>query len=571
MEEKNLTLEEILTMEGLLPTLFAGQTLTPAFKAKLTSISKECAFGELIKKLSSHIRKCLKDVEPEEGISKLHQLVPNDLIEWDLIHPSQSTFESLSREDSCVPSGVAQRLKVSESQVYELRLKHSDKPQMVAISEKNYIQKQGSYFMRKTQEKFEILDLGQRLAYALLYQAFAQYAELHPEEIEFAIVNHLSLNFSKGFWCSDEESQLYYEGLFSKYERFVQASNLLPFTTDETIINERRCKFMQFDKNFFSLDELKQHFINCKVPRYTVAPLIIDIVLGMYETSESVSVYIEQSNFERTYAASYELKKNIPLNILNTMKTSSLNKYFTEIELDELTTLKKYHDMEEEYEKYAHFFPTQKSANFRIRRLGKYKASGLFFPYYKAICVDIHTTTSMIHEVSHWLDYYFANISNQTIEGGLYCNRLSNSHDFWELKRTYINVLDAGVRELPEDSEFRNAYNGSTKYSRKYYTDPAEIFARCSELYFQYTYGDSILWDVSDVAYPTDEKLKQLILNYYGVLFEKTKALVPVTVPSIMEEKMVATPCKKETYKNSSISFSIEEENNQLNLFGQLF
>lgn len=215
------------------------------------------------------------------------------------------------------------------------------------------------------------------------------------------------------------------------------------------------------------------------------------------------------------YASSYEMKKNIPLKTKEAMESSSLKKYFVDVEYDEKVDLKLIKQFEAEISMYIESFGLRVPPNgeFKVRRLGKHRAAGLYFATCNTLVVDIEHPESFVHEFMHMIDYR----QNSDVFTG---ERLSDEREFEPLAQLYKKIVSQNMNELPEDSLVRQKFHGSNKYNKDYYFDSTEIFARCGEIYFAKLLGNSSLTKVAEMMdnspyYPKDRLLNQLIETYF--------------------------------------------------------
>lgn len=164
----------------------------------------------------------------------------------------------------------------------------------------------------------------------------------------------------------------------------------------------------------------------------------------------------ESSSFDRAKAW---MDKKYPDKLhQQMMKDSKLNKYFTKVEIDNDVSPEEFEEFEKDYEDVRSKLPTIKSGlepAIRIRKLGNYKASGLYFPHVNTVCVDVRDSSSTVHELFHQYDIAVKN--NSTLH-----------NDFKDITKIYSNDLS----KSPE---------ASAKFD--YYTTPTEIGARLFEIY----------------------------------------------------------------------------------------
>ncbi len=185
--------------------------------------------------------------------------------------------------------------------------------------------------------------------------------------------------------------------------------------------------------------------------------------LGIVLNYRSQSTYI--ANAKRTHestARAWEQKKTQDSELLHLARVSPLNAYFTHIEIDESVCASEWADFESQVLTALKHLPwsRQLAPVLRVRKLGRHKASGIYFPHVNTIAVDVRTSKSFIHEYSHYVDLALH-------------NSFSTTPAFAEVVANYRAHL-----ELPEGLD--------TPRKRAYYTTPTEIFARASEVYHHY-------------------------------------------------------------------------------------
>lgn len=217
------------------------------------------------------------------------------------------------------------------------------------------------------------------------------------------------------------------------------------------------------------------------------------------------------------YAKSFQTKKNIPEKILEKMNDNKFLSNFGYVEFDELTDLSKISLVEDEWEEINKKinFPIAKDHSFRVRRLGNHNAAGLYFPTAKTVCIDINSPSSMIHEVFHMIDY--SNKVNQ--------ETLSSRPNFRGIIEVYREVTDNLVDKLPDGDSFKESWKGNTKYNKTYFHNSKEIFARCGEIYIKHILkiDNSLVNASNELLYPRDERLLDLISNYYKDVIKENK------------------------------------------------
>ena len=135
-------------------------------------------------------------------------------------------------------------------------------------------------------------------------------------------------------------------------------------------------------------------------------------VLEIFQDLSHENEYREQMT--HSIATAYMTKKNIPESILKAMEQTGFLHYFKYVEFDEDTDMdavsaieKEFVAMNKEYFS-GSVFP---DVNIRFRKLGKHKASGLYYPSLNTLCVDIRSPSSFMHEYFHMIDNQLGDLS----------------------------------------------------------------------------------------------------------------------------------------------------------------
>ncbi len=229
---------------------------------------------------------------------------------------------------------------------------------------------------------------------------------------------------------------------------------------------------------------------------------VLELVFENYKEKVATKNYLEQNKLR---AKVWQTKKNIPEKTMKVMQESILNSYFGYVEFDSDVDHDKVSAIVDEFvafkETYLKRLDTSK-VSIRFRKLGNYRAAGMYFPHMGCLCVDFRSPSSFIHEYGHCIDYTLG-----TNKG------LSEESDFFSCYYAYRNAFlksTAGMKL-------------TGKYDTKYYLRKTEIFARCFEMYVVRTLGmsNSICKpdDETGFAYPCDEKLMARVNDYFGKLF----------------------------------------------------
>lgn len=213
-----------------------------------------------------------------------------------------------------------------------------------------------------------------------------------------------------------------------------------------------------------------------------------------------------------SYAKAFQTKKHIKTKNLEVMSHNAFLSIYGQVELDNDTDIAKFHQLELEFKQlrdYLSLIPAS-DHSFRIRKLGRHQAAGLYYPYYKALVIDLDSPHAFAHELGHQLDY--------TMIHGTTISELSG---FNAVSSLYEQLVEKEVLQLPENDPFKLAWNGNSKYNQSYYLESTEIFARSFELYLKKIkkFDSSFLKeDHTSPVYPTQPEFLSLIEKYFDYL-----------------------------------------------------
>lgn len=238
---------------------------------------------------------------------------------------------------------------------------------------------------------------------------------------------------------------------------------------------------------------------------YVLDQIFDRVYLVLYE---EYGYYADKLNYMRKVnkkiATAYITKKNIPQKIVEEMERSMFNKCFGYVEYDEDIDIKAVDKVAQEFlDLNERLFGALKheDCSIRIRKLGKHKASGLYFPHLNCMCVDLRKPDSFCHEYYHLLDDHMG---------------ASSQYKFYPICREYERLIRA---EMDSDENLKKALSKDSKYNLKYYLHPTEIFARCGEVYLQRIKGvkSSLLKPTLDeiFAYPVSDEFDAMVKEYY--------------------------------------------------------
>ncbi|MBY6828835.1 hypothetical protein HYH38_16500 [Clostridium botulinum] len=278
--------------------------------------------------------------------------------------------------------------------------------------------------------------------------------------------------------------------------------------SDDEILKDEFKQFSVFSNNYtiedvrdlIRLDIVVGKYATFKLPT-KMLQLITDVILIKQSSDYNIELMEQYSrNIQSEVARAFETKKNIPKKIFNVMNNNKFLENFSYVELDSDTDLSKFKLIEKEFLRIRKIFDMDKieKAELRLRKLGKHKALGLYYPTLKCLCVDITSPSSFMHEFGHHLDYTLSS------------KPLSLQSNFRSIIRAYTQRYDSQI--------------GQSSYlikKRKYFLTPTEIFARTFEIYFvNKGLKTSFLSDKKEMninrGYPEmDNEFISLINSYY--------------------------------------------------------
>lgn len=220
-----------------------------------------------------------------------------------------------------------------------------------------------------------------------------------------------------------------------------------------------------------------------------------------------------------TRARAWTTKKNINQETQAVMDQTSLRDHYAFVELDNDVDLALFERFEAEVNRIQAILPTvpeAKKPTLRLRKLGNYKAAGMYVPDFNTIAIDFRDRndkdglgvsggiSSFIHEYGHYLDYRLADWPNGD------ATTLSMRPEFAQIANNYQAAL---------------AKSNVAATDLGYLSAPTEIFARSFELYVSKKGLESPLLDRPEVYQSTpeytvvDDSLQNLIDNYFDDRF----------------------------------------------------
>lgn len=287
---------------------------------------------------------------------------------------------------------------------------------------------------------------------------------------------------------------------FEKREAMKNSSyfGAILFLADELPVSDMELKFRHLRTGKRSY----QQFLDAGISTELMV-MLIDKMIYEYEEDKQEEK-IRKANRE-SYAASFETKHNIPQKILRAMEASEFNNYFGYVEFDEEVDLSLMKSVYEEFHALAKFMGLNmhEEVSLRFRKLGNHKATGLYYPYLKCLCVDVRHPASFAHECMHMLDYEHGHVSRGAA--------------FYPVLALYREEVKRSVENL--------GHSLKGKYDLDYYLESSEAFARCGEIYLTRICGirNSVVEPdpKNDFAYPDNIAINDRIRSYFNSFFNK--------------------------------------------------
>lgn len=249
-------------------------------------------------------------------------------------------------------------------------------------------------------------------------------------------------------------------------------------------------------------------------PFQQLTPLIISFVGQVVDVRNLVK---DASNEKANYAKAFQTKKHIPKTHLKKMEDNRFLDIYGYVELDEDVDLERFEEIERQFTEFSRLagMSEAKDHDFRIKRLGNYRAAGVYFPFFKSTIFDIRHPDAFGHEWMHQIDYTFRGDGRNVHE----------ESRFHPLYVRYMEEVERAIAEAGDDNPLKKSWKGSTKYNRGYYSKKTEVFARLGEIYLSTFIDDnnSLIKKKEELeaspVYPTDDMTVRLVVSYFDELF----------------------------------------------------
>lgn len=307
----------------------------------------------------------------------------------------------------------------------------------------------------------KLLDIPTLIAETIIAQSLMDFAEKNKEVVQYLFV----------------EQNL-------KKTMYPKAPKLLDFKDDYMGIAEKYNIKWSAYRESEELDKFENVFYVKKkevgTSRNPLDDYLFQLIIAEFiQQSEYVQYKTNEELKERSeYAKAFQTKKQIKKTHLERMEKNAFLGRYGYVELDNDVDLKKFRIIEDNFKELCEkiYVPKRKDYSFRIKKLGKHRAAGVFFPYYKTTIFDLNHPDAFVHELWHQIDAIMA----EDLSGYDY---FSETLEFREVFDKYKELITNHVESLPSEHAFKQQWTGKTKFNKSYYLKPTEVLARSGEVY----------------------------------------------------------------------------------------
>ncbi|WP_145950155.1 LPD1 domain-containing protein [Paenibacillus sp. Y412MC10] len=346
---------------------------------------------------------------------------------------------------------------------------------------------------------FKFVDCLRLFAEIISFNSLCQFAESQAEYVRYKIAEYYSdksVNESKAVLPEEPDFALIIKQGIAQYH--------MPFVEEEEAVD----KTFSFDVYSLQKDAGGIPLIlKFKEGKDIIVPRLMRTISYV---KDKVNRMLEEHS---TYAKVFQDKKHVNQKVKKVMERNKFLDMYGKIELDNDVDLARFAALEKEFVELRKkvYVPTQKDHDFRVRKLGRHRTAGVYYPFFKATIIDIQHPDSYAHELAHQIDY--------TFDGN---SMLSEKMSFLRIVQMYEKLVNDLVSKLPAGDPFIAVWEGKTKYNRSYYLEPTEVFARSFELYLSVCKGieSSFLKEKYDSPiYPKSSSYLEAIQIYFDELF----------------------------------------------------
>lgn len=400
-----------------------------------------------------------------------------------------------------------------------------------------------------------LFDLATLLSNTLIKNSLVQFALLNEEVIQYSFVKHLIESSHHTVGEQKYFSIPFVEPFKTDCLKLIKEYHLADgYEVNEKIFHGSIVEdfyFAQADNPSTLFHNGHSHFEKI---------VTLEMLLSLNYIQEKT----KRENDEITeHARAFETKKHINLSHQARMKENAFLARYEYVELDSDTDLDKFHTLEKEFRALTKkVFIPYSDGSFRIKKLGRHRAAGIYFSHVNATIFDLDHPDAFVHEMMHQIDYTMM-LGNK--KRGL----LSETIAFRPIIEKYKELVQRSINELPDDHFFKTLWKGKTKYNASYYFQPTEIFARSGELYFHHKGIETsfLKSNYTGCEYPHDESYINLITEYFDRLF----SMFEMTSEKSREEKKVAAASSPTPFKPTEVEWNIKVKEDEGQLSFELF
>jgi len=242
-----------------------------------------------------------------------------------------------------------------------------------------------------------------------------------------------------------------------------------------------------------------------------------------YAINQAARIYDERGDSARAY----ETKQHINPSQLKRMNDNAFLDVFNFVELDNDVDLKLFSDAEENFVELQKLVTLPSGGEFRVKKLGRHRVNGAFYPTINNLLLSLKEPSAFMHEAFHAMDNQLGKK-----RGDMW---YSEGLEFRTIITAYKERVEKAVNKLPESNEFRKQWNGKSKFSKSYYFDPCEIFARSGEVWMTtLDLPENSLFRTKEelfdkehegAIFPFDEEYLALIKPFFEDVFRQVKEI----------------------------------------------
>lgn len=453
-----------------------------------------------IKKTVSAVRRLVRKRMPEERGERVAYIA--DMLGLD---PSEVVIEPLDR-DSFAHQIVMGTCTVTNSADLIVRIPfpvHDEKYQYVYLH--LYDKMKPSYhrtvrkYSRVEMDYIPVADLESYLAEHALLKAIQHYVSEDPGRIKMALFDYSIEGDTLNVRYYSEEAAKMLEAMMPDYG------------IEKLVSRKAGASYAFKDYATGKLDVMAGDF---RAPFREIVPLLIALAGEVVDVRNLIK---DAAISMAAYAKAFQTKKNIPKAHLERMRDNAFLKVYGYVELDEDVDLDKFSVIEANLFDFVRATGMQKADDhsFRVKRLGNYKAAGIYFSGHNATIFDLRHPQAFGHEWMHQIDYTLRGTGRNVHE----------ESEFHPLYVRYQQLVEQAIEQAGDDEPIKSSWKGSTKFNRSYYMKKTEVFARLGEVYLSTVVDDSNSLVQprteleSSLVHPTDEVTERLVVDFFQKLF----------------------------------------------------